>query len=170
MELYSRRLYGYFLRSSGNHHDAEDMLSELTVRLVRNLPGYDDRGRFDAWLFRVSANIARDRIRRQKVRGSEISLAGLDDDDPGLQARLTADDVSAATVFEQAQARRRLAEVIGQLDHDTRQMILLRHFGQLSFREIAQQLGCPLGTVLARVHRGLRRLRKMMGEEYDPRR
>jgi DNA-directed RNA polymerase specialized sigma24 family protein len=45
-------------------------------------------------------------------------------------------------------------------------MILLRHFGEMSFREIAQLYRCPMGTVLARVHRGLKALRKLIGDEH----
>ena len=58
-------------------------------------------------------------------------------------------------------------EALNRLDPMTRQMILLRHFGEMSFKEIAGLFECPLGTVLARVHRGLRALRELMGGRND---
>ena len=63
------------------------------------------------------------------------------------------------------EARAELQAALERLDETTRQMILLRHFGQLSFNEIAELSDAPLGTVLARVHRGLKSLRQMMGAE-----
>ena len=74
LEAYGPRLYGYFLRATRSHHDAEDLLSELMLRLVRRMKSYDERGRFDQWLFRIAANMVRDRIRRIKARPSVASL------------------------------------------------------------------------------------------------
>ena len=64
LEAYWPRLYGYFLRATGNHHDAEDLLGDLGLRMVRQLKSYREQGRFDHWLFRIAANMVRDRIRR----------------------------------------------------------------------------------------------------------
>ena len=58
-----------------------------------------------------------------------------------------------------------LTSALDDLDETTRQMILLRHFGQMSFKEIADCCQCPIGTVLARVHRGYKKLRELIGEE-----
>jgi RNA polymerase sigma-70 factor (ECF subfamily) len=56
---------------------------------------------------------------------------------------------------------------LAKLDEKTREMILLRHFGEMSFAELAKEFDCPIGTVLARVHRGLQKLRQML-EGYEP--
>ena len=63
------------------------------------------------------------------------------------------------------EAARALDRALARLDETTRQMILLRHFGEMSFQEIAEFFGCPLGTALARVHRGLKALRDWMGND-----
>lgn len=163
LEAYAPRLYGYFFRATGNHHDAEDLLGELTLRLVRHLKSYDDRGRFEPWVFRIAANLVRDRIRRRKSAPPAMSLSREDDfgttaaeripsGGPLPEADLLAEDASLA-----------LQKALAKLDDTTRQMILLRHFGEMSFKEIAALLECPIGTVLARVHRGLRTLRERMG-------
>jgi RNA polymerase sigma-70 factor (ECF subfamily) len=161
LEAYGPRLYGYFYRATGDHHDAEDLTGEVMLRLVRELKRYDERGKFEPWLFRVAANVLRDRIRRSRARPSPLSLTGggesdfsdeLSDGGPGPEAPAMSDEASD-----------RLNAAIARLDERTRQMILLRHFGQLSFREVAELTGAPLGTVLARVHRGLGQLREWMG-------
>ena len=66
VQAYSVRLYGYFYRLTGVSHDAEDLLQELFVRLVRRIGEYQHDGRFDAWLFQIATNLVRDRLRRAK--------------------------------------------------------------------------------------------------------
>ncbi len=164
---YGPRLYGYFLRATGRHHDAEDMLGELMLKLVGRLKSYEDRGRFEPWLFRIAANMVRDRIRRRKSAPKWLSLSG-DGESPGaLAERLPADDAEIGAGMEAAEAAGDLQAALAKLDDRTRQMLLLRHFAEMSFKEIADIYDCPLGTVLARVHRGLQALRRLMGHSDE---
>ena len=133
------------------------------MRLVRTLKRYDERGRFEPWLFRIAANMVRDRIRRRKANPRPVSLSA---EGPGGDAMVDhlpgeARPVDADVLAAEASAG--LNEALDKLDATTREMILLRHFGQMSFKEIAELFECPLGTALARVHRGLKALRRVMG-------
>ena len=160
---YGPRLYGYFLRATGHHQDAEDLLGDMTLKLVRQLHSYDERGRFEPWLFRIAANMVRDRIRRIRSRPRLVSLSAEDNDgrhlgdvmsEPGhppIEAGLLAQEAS-----------QELRGALSTLDETTREMVLMRFFGEVSFRELAEAFDCPLGTVLAKVHRGLKALRKVM--------
>ncbi|HUU21987.1 MAG TPA: sigma-70 family RNA polymerase sigma factor [Phycisphaerae bacterium] len=167
LESYGRRLYGYFLRATGSHHDAEDLLGELMLRLVSRLGRYDDRGRFEPWLFRIAANMVRDRIRRVKVNPPPRSLSVESESGTARADQILAETkaVDAGLLAEEAAAD--LHAALAKLDVTTREMILLRHFGQMSFKEIAEVFDCPLGTALAKVHRGLRSLRRWMSVDYD---
>jgi RNA polymerase sigma-70 factor (ECF subfamily) len=165
LEAYAQRLYGYFLRACGNHHDAEDLLSETSLRLVGRLKTYDDRGRFEPWLFRIAANLVRDRIRRRKANPVHVSLSAHEDGRAPVESRLPGNAAAVDSRLLAAEDSVKLAAAIDRLDETTRQMILLRHFGEMSFKEIAEICGCPLGTVLARVHRGYKALRQWMGGE-----
>lgn len=165
LEAYGPRLYGYFLRAVGNHHDAEDLVGEMALKLVRQLKSYDDRGRFDPWLFRIAANMVRDRIRRIKVRPRVASLSAESRDGRPLADRLAGVDTPVHQRIELAESTAKLHEAIERLDPTTRQMVLLRHFGQMSFKEIAATFDCPIGTALAKVHRGLQMLRRLMSDD-----
>ncbi len=167
LELYGPRLYGYFFRATGSHHDAEDLLSEITLRLVRQLKIYREQGRFEPWLFRIAANMVRDYIRRQRSHPAETSISGEDDFGTHLADKLPAEVEAAWADMEAAEASVKLNAALGRLDPTVRQMILLRHFGEMSFKEIAELFKCPLGTVLAKVHRGLKKLRELMGESDE---
>lgn len=165
LEAYWPRLYGYFVRAVGNHHDAEDLLGEMALKLVRQLKNYDDRGRFDPWLFRIAANMVRDCFRRKKVRPRKTSLSIEGADGRTMSDRLSGESAPPDATLLLAEAAEGLREALDKLEPTTRQMILLRHFGEMSFKEIAAMFDCPIGTALARVHRGLQSLRRVMGGE-----
>ncbi len=167
MDAYGRRLYGYFYRATRSHHDAEDLLGETMLRLVRTLKKYDDRGRFEPWLFRIAANLVRDRIRRRKTNPPGVSLSAEDESGSSMVDMLQGDNPHVDSGMRADQNRHELNEALEQLEATTREMILLRHFGQMSFKEIAQLFDCPLGTVLARVHRGVKSLRQYMTDDHE---
>jgi RNA polymerase sigma factor (sigma-70 family) len=159
LAAYGPRLYGYFFRATGSHHDAEDLLGELLLRLVRHLPAYDDRGRFEPWLFSIAANLVRDRIRRSKTAVPAASLEAESGGRPALAEAIAGHDEPVEAGLLREQMRADVAAALESLEEQSRQMVLLRHFGQLSYREIAEIFNCPIGTVLARVHRALKVLR-----------
>jgi RNA polymerase sigma-70 factor, ECF subfamily len=163
VEAYSPRLYGYFYRLTGLREDAEDLLQEVFVRLVRMIDRYEHDGRFDAWLFRIATNLVRDRVRRQK-RASGAPFAGLiDPDQPGSIEELPdRSSVRPQDALDHAEDVDRLQRALSRLPEGEREVILLRHFSQMSFKEVAETMGTPLGTALARAHRGLARLRELM--------
>jgi len=140
----------------------------MALRLVKRLADYDERGRFEPWLFRIASNLVRDRIRRAKRRPRPASLsAGRGDDDDGSLGEMLSDPDQAPVdgpmlLAEQAG---RLREALDRLDAVSREMVIMRHFGQMSFREIAEEMDCPLGTALAKVHRAIKSLRAMMESE-----
>ncbi|MBP7935662.1 MAG: sigma-70 family RNA polymerase sigma factor [Phycisphaerae bacterium] len=166
IEAYSDRLYGYFYRLTGRRDDADDLLQDLFVRLVRRIGEYQHDGRFDAWLFRIATNLVRDRVRRARRARTTALDQDEGDEEAGLLARLP--DPSAEDPGElvpRSEQVDRLQGAIERLSAGEREVIVLRHFSRMSFREIADVMGTPLGTALARAHRGLSRLRELMNDE-----
>lgn len=164
-EAYGPRVYGLLYRLTGSREMAEDFAQETFLRVVRTIGTYEHRGRFESWLFRIAANLARDHARKNKRQGPVHSLdapAGEDDsivpdvpdpEEPRPMERLVEREDGA-----------RLEACLAELPEIDRQIILLRHFSELSFREIAEMLGIPLGTALARAHRAMRRLRARLSD------
>ena len=150
------RLYGFFYRATRSSHDAEDLLGEVMLRLVRRLPDYDEQGRFEPWLFSIAANLVRDRIRRSRVRPSAVSLDAESGGGSALAETLAGADRPVEAGLVRAEIREALDRALQRLEPEARSMVLLRHFGQMSFREIAEIFQCPVGTVLAKVHRALK--------------
>ena len=135
-------------------------MQEVFVRVVRVIGRYEHDGRFDAWLFRIAANLARDRHRATARRPDVASLEAIEGaGGPCAEAKVGS---ASACGFEMAEAMDRIQALMPRLPDAEREVILLRHYGHLTFAEIAAMMGTPLGTALARSHRGLGKLRAWM--------
>jgi RNA polymerase sigma-70 factor, ECF subfamily len=129
---------------SGDQAAAEDATQEVFVRLSNKLGQFRGEAKLTTWLHRVTVNICRDELRRRR------------------RAQRLLPEPAAQSEFS---ARRELHEALESLPEALRAPILLRYFEGLSYDEIADALGCPSGTVATRLHRGLKRLEKYLGEE-----
>lgn len=162
VDCYSSRLYGYLYRLTGSRHDAEDLLQDLFVRVVKMIGRYEHDGRFEAWLFRIATNLVRDRVRR--VRAAPTTLSGQAGDQPLRNTPAAAESVDPSGGLQVAEDADRLQWALSRLSDAEREVLMLRHFSELSFKDIAELMNTPLGTALARAHRGLGRLRQLMAE------
>ena len=153
---YARRVYALAKSRCGSHDVAEELTQSVFATVSEKLSGgeYAEQGRFEAWLFRVAANRVRDHVRRLKHRPIAQDPEVLD---ASVQARVS--DI------DQEQARlsvRRLKQAMDTLSEMDREIVELRHHGGLSFKQMADVLGEPMGTLLARHHRALKKLRETM--------
>lgn len=152
VSVYSRRVYAMAQSRLRRPDLAEEITQSVFVTIATKLrdDAYAEQGRFEAWLFRVTMNRVRDaarRMKRQAVAMEPSAIAAM-----GAEASGADDPVDLAA----------LRAAVGTLGEADREVIELRHHGQLGFKEIAEMLGEPLGTVLARHHRALKKLRGLL--------
>lgn len=152
IHIYGRRVFALARSRLRSHDAAEEVTQSVFVTVARKLTEgeYEESGRFEAWLFRVAMNRIRDEIRRRR-RSMIDSNAHLPEPE-----HLPPPDSTDPEDF--APLRRALDE----LSDADREIIELRHHGQLSFRQIAAMTGEPMGTLLARHHRALRKLKGLL--------
>ncbi len=155
------RLYRYFLRVSGSQANAEDLLQDLFVRLLEKIGSYRHEYKFEHWLFQVAANMARDRARKLSRHKPAMSLYSQDDDQQ-LADQIESEEKEPLQLLQDRHQIDQLQEALTQLPEQDREILLLRHYSQLSFKEIADYYDVPVSTALVRVHRGLKKLRKIM--------
>ena len=151
VDIYAGRCYGYFYRLTGDRGLSDDLLGELFVRLVEKIGSFKG-DYFESWLFKVASNIFNDYL-RNKQRQKRL----LDGQRKQLESAEQEDKNSSGEQIDKLQM------VLGRLDADTREVIMLRFYSELSFKEIAKMRSEPIGTTLAKVHRGLKKLRELMG-------
>jgi RNA polymerase sigma-70 factor (ECF subfamily) len=166
VDVYAPRLYGFFCRMVGHRTDSEDLVQDVFVRVIRTISAYEHDGKFEAWLFRIAANLARD-YGRQRRRAANVSISYPSIEsraDDGIDSWAPVPDLGQepSETAEKAEQRDRLQEALGRLPQADREVIMLRHYGELSFAEIARIMETPIGTALARAHRGLAKLRSWM--------
>jgi len=151
VDMYATRCYGYFYRLTGNNDVSDELLSELFVKLVEKIRSYKG-GSFESWLFKIATNIFHDHLRSKQRRKKllEVRQEQLESD---LTEPKQSDDNGQ---IDQLQIR------LGKLDAETQELIMLRFYSQLSFKEIAKMRSEPIGTTLAKLHRGLKKLRELM--------
>jgi len=153
VDLYGGRCYGYFYRLTRNNEFSDELLSELFVKLVEKIGSYKG-GAFESWLFKIASNIFHDYLRGKQRRKKLLDTRRGD-----LAAKVTEAKRSESDRVDRLQVH------LGKLDEGTRELIMLRFYSQMSLKEIARFRGEPIGTTLSRLHRGLKRLREMMGQE-----
>ena len=158
VEGYERPIFHIIWRSVGSLEDARDLTQETFVRAIRALDRFDTTRPFRNWIFRIASNLAIDHLRRRRLRTISINID--QDDERGMRAPVLIDPGDRPDeVHEQAWLSEKLARLVDQLPPEYKVVVHLRHGEQLSYEEIAEALGVPLGTVKARLHRAHHRLR-----------
>lgn len=153
VEAYAPRVFGLIRANCDDAELAEEITQSAFCTVAAKIGDYADSGRFEAWIFRIAMNRLRDEMRRRRRHARPVdhpTLSGL------AGAAATRRDPPDESL------RRRLESALAQLPDADREIIHLRHFGELSFRRIAEIRDEPLGTVLARHHRALKKLAAML--------
>ncbi|MEE2908120.1 MAG: sigma-70 family RNA polymerase sigma factor [Planctomycetota bacterium] len=156
VEDFSPRVYRVVLAQCRNPELAEEVTQSTFCTVVAKLSDYTELGRFEAWLFRIAMNRLRDEMRRR----SRQALPVADDTLRALAPAAEAGDSPA----EGAEVLNRLHSAMADLPESEQQVLHLRHVAEMSFKTIAEVLDQPLGTVLARHFRAIKRLRERLGD------
>lgn len=157
VELYEHKVYHLALRMCGQEEDAADVAQEAFLAAWRGLPAFRGEAGFATWLYRLTSNAAIDHLRRVKRQRGDVSL---DDEDLGLDAPDQAPGPQERA--EGKELRRAVAQGLGRLSADHRQVLVLREVQGLRYEEIAQILDLDLGTVKSRIARARGALRKIL--------
>ncbi|MBG84374.1 MAG: hypothetical protein CMJ40_07510 [Phycisphaerae bacterium] len=134
---------------------AEEVTQSTFCTVVTKLSGYTELGKFESWLFRIALNRLRDEMRRRSRQA--LSMA-----DDTLRAVAPAQDLDVSA-SEGEEALQGLQLAMSELPEAEQQVLHLRHVAEMSFKTIAEVLDEPMGTVLARHFRAIKRLRERLG-------
>ncbi|GEM_PF-997262 len=165
--LYERHkgpLLGFLTRTLGQKPPAEDVFQEVWMKVISGIGRFDsEKGRFKAWLFRIGANAAVDRIRREGLRKGpelDVPVSDRDIDGPRRIDRIESPEPDPARAGESHLLGAALDQALSGLPPFQRAAILLRHQQGMTTREVSETLGIPEGTVKSMIHRGFRTLRR----------
>jgi RNA polymerase sigma-70 factor (ECF subfamily) len=167
LDLYSRRVFA--MARSRLHSDelAEEITQSVFVTVATKLngradgSGYSEQGKFEPWLFRITMNRVRDYCRKRARHATPTAPEHLG----GVSAE---PEINHAERDAGMSEMNRLRGAMSKLSERDREIIELRHHGQLSFKQIAEISGDPIGTLLARHHRALKKLRDILEPQHPP--
>ena len=156
------KVYTYIVLTIKNQQLAEDLFQETFIKVIQSLRGgkYKDNGRFLSWVIRIAHNLIIDHFRKEK----QMNSISNDDTEVDLFNSQKFSDKNIEEIIVSSQIKSELRTLINELPSDQREVVLLRHYGELSFKEIADQTGVSINTALGRMRYALINLRKMINE------
>lgn len=160
VQRYQGRLVNYLYRLLRSVPEAEDLAQEVFFKLYQALDRYNPKYKFSTWLFRVAQNAAIDRIRKRRLKLVSMDRTGDPDANTGPW-EFPSSDPDPYGDLRNVERGEAIQNAIDRLPWDYRELIVLRHFGELSYDEIAKLKDMPLGTVKNKLFRG----RQMMKQE-----
>ena len=157
------RVYSYILLIVKNQELAEDVFQETFIKVIRSLKRgkYVENGKFVSWVLRIAHNLIIDHFRKEKLQGT-VSNDSMEVDIFNSQ-KFSEDTIEDQIVS--SQILNEVKELIKELPDDQQQVIYMRHYMELSFKEIAEQTGVSINTALGRMRYALINLRKLIREK-----
>jgi RNA polymerase sigma-70 factor (ECF subfamily) len=163
-----RRIYGICYRFTGSPTEAEDLTQEAFLKMFKNLDNFDaDKGGFTTWLTTLTRNLLVDNYRRTRMdRVSDSLDETLDSDGEGGGAtkadRLADTGKSQEQYVAGLELRAQIQEALKQVSPELREAVILRDLEDMDYKEIAEVLGVPQGTVKSRISRGRSELARLL--------
>ncbi len=157
---WERPIYALAYRQIGREEDARDVCQETFLRAYRALSGFRGQAKFSSWLYRIALNLCRDWMRRE--RRTPVVQAPEDVDLLDLAAAREPTE-SIEDLIARKDLSRLVERAMALLPEEQRTAIVLKEYHGLTFREIADLVGCPLSTVKTRLYQGLTVLRRELG-------
>lgn len=160
------KIYMHVCYMVRNAEDALDLTQETFLRAWKSLDRFDGAASFSSWVHRIATNAAIDLCRRRQSRPqSELELGPMKID-PASRTTPSSPE-PPGTGLDRAEVRRRIEAAFAQLSPDHRAVIVLKEIEDLSYEEIADQVGCSLGTVMSRLFYARKKLQTLLHDLHE---
>jgi RNA polymerase sigma-70 factor (ECF subfamily) len=158
---YQRPIVAYVYRMVGDYDTALDLAQEVFIKVYNSLGRYRPEFKFSTWIYRIAHNASIDHLRRAgSTRTEEMEVAG--DGGSTFEKPIASKSLTPEQETERGERRAEIEEVVRQLAPAYRELIVLRHSHDLSYDEIAEVTGLPLGTVKNRIFRAREAMRELL--------
>ncbi len=160
---HKHKVYSYILMTVKNTHVADDLFQDTFIKVINSLKAgtYTDKGKFISWVIRIAHNITIDHFRKEK----NLNTCSNDDHEVDLfnNDKFSDENIEDKIVGEQIVSDVR--SLIDFLPEEQKQIIMMRHYGGMSFKDIAEQTDVSINTALGRMRYALINLRKIVEEK-----
>ncbi len=162
---YKDPLTNYIYRFLGDMKECEDLLQETFLRVYRNRHSYRRIARFSTWLYTIAGNLARSEYRKRKRRRIS-SLQSVNKNDEEYEMEVPDETFSPDKHTESSIQDFYIQDALTKIPEEFREVVVLRDVQQLSYEEIAEITGLPMGTVKSRINRGRTKLQILLKDIY----
>jgi RNA polymerase sigma-70 factor (ECF subfamily) len=150
---YEKELYHFLAKFLGQASLAEEAFQEAFLQVHISVDRFETDRRFRPWLYTIAANKARDMLRSRARRHTvQVTVRDDDDSDADLWAHLLHDETTPDKLLDQKEQKEHVQRIIAAMPDRFREILIMAYFQQLSYKEMAQALQIPLGTVKSRLH------------------
>ena len=156
---YQRPISAYVYRMVGNYESALDLTQEIFIKVYNSLSRYRAEFKFSTWIYKIAHNAAVDHLRRSSTREQSL-VAGTEGD--SFDLLIESSSLTPEQESERKERRGEIESVVRALQANYRELVILRHSQDLSYEEIVEVTGLPLGTVKNRLFRA----REMMRQQF----
>lgn len=165
LDRHKSKIYSYIYSMVGRADVANDIFQETFTKVITKLDDtYNEQGKWIAWVMRIAHNATIDYIRKRK-RFVDVNANNTEDDNDFYDRLPDEKLVDAETRLEMDEAKESLMKHISELPDEQRQVVMLRHYYEMSFKEIAEITNVSINTALGRMRYALINLRKMFEQE-----
>lgn len=155
-ERYQKRIYNYFLKSTGDVEESADLTQAVFIRVLKYRKSYRSGSAFEFWIFQIARNQVKDHFRKLKVYKDQFT---------DLQ---TIPDVEESDEYAlQSERERRLQLAMNQLPPDKRELLVLAKFQNMKYEDIANLRSASVSAIKVQVHRTIQQLRAYYFEQED---
>lgn len=160
---YKDGIYNYILRMISNRDDAEDLALEVFVRAFASIKNFRRDSNLRTWLYRIATNLCIDKYRRYGIeRKMLVPLEREDNDGESSPMELPDTSFEPERLFDQKELKDQVHRAIAKLPDKLRAPILMYDMEGMPYEQIAETLGCPIGTVKSRIFKARTQLRRML--------
>jgi RNA polymerase sigma-70 factor (ECF subfamily) len=152
-----------------NEQDAWDLAQDSFVKAWRSIGRFRGHSSFYTWIYRIVMNVTIDWLRKKQIKGAGVEFdesIQLREIDPTSKTVPKADPLPH-TRLERAEIRSRIDDAIKQLSPDHRAVILMKEIEEMQYHEIAEALGCSIGTVMSRLFYARKKLQNLLKDVYE---
>ena len=165
VERYQTRIYHVCYGMVRNKEDARDMAQDAFIKAYKTLERFGFRASFYTWLCRIAMNVCIDHLRKQKVRRADSFDEGIASKESGGVISMEHHRNDPSRTVERKRLYARIMDALEELPEAHKQVVVLRELEGLSYKEIAEVLDIPEGTVMSRLYYARKRLQGLLAEE-----
>ena len=165
VERHKTRIFTFIISKVRNHDLAEDIFQDTFFKVIKSLQKgkYNEEGKFLPWVMRIAHNLVIDHFRKTK----RMTIAGkpkFDDEGFDIFDILSNGEKTSEYAMMEGELYNQLKKMIDQLPNEQKEVLIMRHYEELTFKEIAEKTGVSINTALGRMRYSLINLRKIMQE------